>query len=544
MSPQSRTRIVRARRIVTVAPEKPEAMALLGEHVAAVGDAADLRARFPGADEVDFGSSVVVPGFNDAHAHPGLLAEGGLYVDLAPGRTGDAAQVRAALAERAAHTPAGQWVVGHNFDASRTADGASVDRALLDKASTQHPILVIHYSYHAAVANSAALTAAGYAQDSPDPTGGELVRDAAGQLTGVVDERAFTEGYLGHGGREGLLPRAGADARVESLRALLGRFNAAGVTSVCDALVHPAHWEVYQAARERGALTARVGMLLWYEFFDPVPQLGLASGFGDDRLRFAGVKMMADGAVSGGTCRCSEPYRGRAGPTTGIQVMTDAELNAAVHRVHRAGSSVAVHANGDLAIAKALDAVESAQAEVPPRPGQVHRIEHCSTVDEEAIARIARAGVAAVPFGAFIQYHSHNLLAHYGRDRAQRLLPHRSLSAAGVAVGGSSDYPCGPLEPLTALESMATRRAHDGTVLGADQRLSAAEALEVYTAGSARVCGEHRRKGRLAPGFLADFAVLAEDPLTVPASELHAIEVEQTWVGGARVWPVPEPEGY
>ncbi|WP_067463675.1 amidohydrolase [Actinomadura macra] len=540
-----RPRVVRARRVVTMdghaseASETADAFATLGERVIAVGDAPDLLDRFSGADVIDLGQDVVVPGFNDAHAHPSLLADGGLYVDLAPTVTRTAEEVRRALAERAARTPDGAWVVGHNFDVSRTEDGGAVDRALLDRVSARHPVLIIHYSYHGAVANSAALAAAGYDENTPDPVGGELVRDG-GRLTGVVWERAWMEGFLGHGARPALVPAPTIEARVESLRRVVGRLNAAGVTSICDAMVHPADWELYQCARDLDALTARIGMLLWYEFFDAAPRLGLRTGFGDEWLRFTGVKMMTDGAVSGGTCLCSRPYRGAQGePTGGIQVMPDEEIADVVHRVHAAGGRLAVHANGDLAIGKVLDAMEEAAAAVPARPGQAHRIEHCSVVDARLVERIRALGVVPVPFGAFVRYHGHNLLDHYGSERAARISPHRTFRDAGITVAGSSDHPCGPPEPLFALQSMTTRRSLDGAVLGEAERLTPYEALEVYTVGSAVASGEERFKGRIAPGFLADFTVLAEDPLRADPEGLAEIPVTSTWVGGRPVWGDP-----
>ncbi|RFS84243.1 amidohydrolase [Actinomadura spongiicola] len=534
---RSRTRIFSARRILTMNGDEPEAVATLGERVVAVGDRRDLRDRFPGAEDVDLGSGVLLPGFDDAHAHPSLLADGGLYVDLAPTVTGSAEQVRRALAERAAVTPEGAWVVGHNFDVSRTEDGGGVNRGLLDQVSDRHPVLIIHYSYHGAVANSRALAAAGYGEDTPDPVGGELVRDGGGRLTGVLYERAWMEGYLGHGSRAPLVPQPTMEARVESLRRMLARMNAAGITSVCDAMVHPADWALYQAARDAGALTARVGMLLWYEFFDTARALGMRTGFGDTRLRFTGVKMMTDGAVSGGTCLCRTPYRGALGErTAGIQVMPDEEIAEVVHRVHAAGSRLAVHANGDLAISKVLDAMEAAVAATPPRPGQTHRIEHCSVVDAGLVERIRALGVIPVPFGAFISYHGRNLVHHYGPDRAARISPHRAFRDAGITVAGSSDHPCGPLEPLYALRSLTTRRAQDGTVLGDDQRLTPYEALEVYTAGSAAASGEQHEKGRIAVGGLADFTVLGDDPLTVEPDALAELPVLSTWVGAEQVW--------
>ncbi|WP_242904376.1 amidohydrolase [Actinomadura terrae] len=538
--PRHPLRLVRASRVITMdAPDEKggaDAFVILGEQIVAVGDARDLSERFPDAETVDLGGDVVVPGFNDAHAHPSLLADGGLYVDLAPTVTRSAEEVRQALAERAARTPEGEWVVGHNFDVSRTEDGGAVDRALLDRVSARHPVLIIHYSYHGAVAGSAALAAAGYDEDTPDPVGGELVRDG-GRLTGVVWERAWMEGFLGHGSRPPLVPAPTMEARVESLRRVIGELNAAGITSICDAMVHPADWKLYQTARDQGALTARIGMLLWYEFFDPAPGLGLNTGFGDEWLRFTGVKMMSDGAVSGGTCLCSRPYRGAQGePTGGIQVMPDEEIADVIHRVHAAGARLAVHANGDLAIGKVLDAMERAIAATPPRPGQAHRIEHCSVVDEGLVRRIRDLGVVPVPFGAFVRYHGRNLVDHYGPERAARISPHRTFRNAGITVAGSSDYPCGPLEPLYALQSMTTRRSLDGTVLGEGERLTPREALEVYTLGSAAASGEEHVKGRIAPGYLADFTVLAEDPLRADPERLADIPVTGTWVGGSPVW--------
>ncbi|WP_242884337.1 amidohydrolase [Actinomadura litoris] len=532
-------RLVRASRVITMDGASDsrggvDAFVTLGERVIAVGDVRDLRDRFPEAETVDLGGGVVVPGFNDAHAHPSLLADGGLYVDLAPTVARGAEDVRRALAERAERTPDGEWVVGHNFDVSRTEDGGAVDRALLDRVSARHPVLIIHYSYHGAVANSAALAAAGYDEHTPDPVGGELVRDG-GRLTGVVWERAWMEGFLGHGSRPPLVPAPTMEARARSLRRVIGEMNAAGITSVCDAMVHPHDWELYQTARDQGVLTARVGMLLWYEFFDPAP--GPTTGFGDEWLRFTGVKMMSDGAVSGGTCLCSRPYRGARGePTGGIQVMPDEEITDVVHRVHAAGARLAVHANGDLAIAKVLDAMERATAATPPRPGQAHRIEHCSVVDGPLVRRIRDLGVIPVPFGAFVRYHGRNLLDHYGPERAARISPHRTFREAGITVAGSSDHPCGPPEPLYALQSLTTRRSLDGTVLGEEERLTPYEALEVYTVGSAAASGEQHVKGRIAPGYLADFTVLAEDPLRADPERLAEVPVTGTWVGGRPVW--------
>ncbi|GAB3490502.1 amidohydrolase [Nocardiopsis coralliicola] len=525
--------LYRAGTVVTLDGPDTEAFAVANGRILAAGDLAGLRAELPAARVVDFGPATVVPGFNDAHAHPGMCSTGSVYADLSPGAVASADDVRAVLAERARRTPPGAWVVGHDFDPRRTAGG--VDRELLDAAGGGRPVLVIHKSYHSATASSAALAAAGYTGGSPDPVGGTLVRDGAGRLTGLVHERAWFEGFMGFGGRAKLVPDDTLDARIGALQEMLSGMNAAGITSVCDALTHPADWRMFAAARDRGALSARIGMLVWHDHAELLDRLGIGAGFGDAMLRLVGVKLMFDGALTGGTCLCSAPYTGPDGATTGIQVLTGEELDGIVHRVHASGNRLAVHTNGDAGIARVLDAIEAAQA---ASPGRVrHRLEHCSLVDGGLVRRIAAAGVAAVPFGAMVGYLGDRLVDLYGPERAARACAHGSLTAAGITVAGSSDYTVGPYEPLLALQSMVTRRAPSGAVLGPGERLPPRRALEVYTAGSAAACGEDRLKGRLAPGMLADFAVLADNPLTADPDGLSGIGVESTWVGGECVWP-------
>ena len=196
---------------------------------------------------------------------------------------------------------------------------------------------------------------------------------------------------------------------------------------------------------------------------------------------------------------------------------------------------VAVHANGDLAVRKVLEVIES----LPPRAPESfvnHRIEHCSIVDDPLIRRIKSAGITPVPFGAFIHYHGKEIGSYYGEDRAQMICAHKSMLDAGVAVAGSSDYPLVPINPLVALQSMVTRTTLDGRVLGPKQRLSVEEALGVYTSGSAEATGEGDSKGRLAPGQLADFVVLDQDLMAIHPEDIGMTAVLSTWVGAEPVW--------
>jgi predicted amidohydrolase YtcJ len=220
-----------------------------------------------------------------------------------------------------------------------------------------------------------------------------------------------------------------------------------------------------------------------------------------------------------------------------MQTFSESDLRDLVRSVHEAGLRIGVHANGDRAIDLLLDQLEAAQA-ADPRPDVHHRIEHCTVVTDEILARMARLGAIAVPFGSYIHYHGSKLLEWYGAERLERMFAHRSFLDAGVAVAGSSDYSCGPFEPLLAMQSCVTRRGYDGALLGPSQRITPHEALALYTTGSAHATGQQTLKGRLAPGYLADFVVLAADPLETNPEKLASIPVLATYVGSRQVWPV------
>jgi hypothetical protein len=528
--------IISAGTVITMFGPDVGALACIGEQVVAVGTRAELAERFPGADVLDLGGeAVVVPGFNDAHIHPSAAAEAGLHLDLSPEEVSSADELEAALTGHAASVGAQGWVRGSRYDHTKTTGGSIIDRAYLDAICPDNPALVEHIAGHWGVANSRALAAAGLDDSSPDPHGGSLGRDAAGRLNGIVYEAAmFQFGSSALADGTPVIPANSLEDRVDSLRNVLREFNAAGLTSLGDALTATDAVHLYQEAQNAGYLTARVGCLISYAHFDRIRDAGIRHGFGDRWLRINGVKAFVDGAVAGGTCLLEESYTGQP-DEYGQQVVTEGELLELVKDVHDFGMRLGIHANGDRAISLLLDAYEAAQAQVP-RPGLRHRIEHCTVVTDEILRRMRALDAIAVPFGSYVAFHGDKLEPWYGAERLGRMFAHRSFLDAGVTVAGSSDYGCGPFEPLLGMQSCVTRKARDGRVLGGDQRISAREALYLYTVGSAEATGEQHVKGRLAPGYLADFVVLGENPLLVDGDSIAAIPVLETWVGGRRVW--------
>lgn len=530
------TTIFRARRIVTMNDDAPEALAVDGELIAACGALAALRERFPAAEVVDFRDGVIVPGFNDAHAHLAIAAEDMLHLDLSADAVSSLAEIKTKLREELAHTSAGGWLRGSRYDDAKMAEGRVLTRWDLDEVSRDHPIMVIHVAGHWGVVNSKALELGGLDEASEAPPGGKFGRDASGRLNGVLFEVAIFDFAYPQATRrpQTVAPASTPEDQLRGLALAQRAFHAAGITSLTDAMIGPDDIALLQEARRRGTLTMRVNMLLHYEHYDELAKREIRTGSGDHRLRLGGIKTFVDGAIGGRTCLMEQPFEGTT-DDYGMQTISDATLHDVVRRAHLDGNRICVHANGDRAIRKLLDELEAANAE-KERPHVHHRIEHCSIVTEEILDRMRRLGAIAAPFGSYVHYHGGKLLEWYGPKRIERMFAHRWFLDHGVAVAGSSDYPCGPYQPLLALQSCVTRTGYDGTPLGLSQRITPREALALYTVNAAYASGEDEIKGRLAPGFLADFVVLGDDPLRADPASLAAIPVRATYVGGEQVW--------
>lgn len=528
--------IFRARRIVTMTGHAPEAFAAEDEQVAATGSLAALRERFPSAEVVDFGDAVIVPGFNDAHAHLAVAAEDMLHLDLSIDAVSSLAEIAEVLRGALATTPPGGWIRGSRYDDAKMAEGRVLSRWDLDAVSRDHPIIVLHVAGHWGVVNSKALELGAIDESTGDPPGGRFGRDASGRLNGILFETAIFDFAYPQATRlpQTIAPASTPADRRRGLQLAMQAFHAAGITSLTDAMCGPDDIALFEDAQRGGELTMRVNMLLHFEHYGLLAQRNLRTSSGDRRLRLGGIKAFIDGAIGGRTCLMDEPFEGMT-DDFGMQTLSDAILGDVVRQAHLDGNRVCVHANGDRAIRKVLDHFEAAHNE-QPKPELHHRIEHCSIVTDDILARMKALGAIAAPFGSYVHYHGGKLLDWYGPRRVERMFAHRWFLDRGVAVAGSSDYPCGPYQPLLALQSCVTRTGYDGTPLGLSQRITPREALALYTVNAAYAAGEDDVKGRLAPGYLADFVALDDDPLTIDPHALSRIGVRATYVGGAKVW--------
>ena len=535
MAPQA-DKILYNGRLLTMEPGdagRTGFVALSGDRIVHVGPPAEMNGwRGPGTECIDAAGGTILPGFIDAHLHLLFLAEMAVQIDSSPDAVSTFAEILDKIRQETRRVPAGSWIRAAGYDDTKLA-GTPITRNDLDAAAPDHPVFIAHVSVHRGVTNSLGLARGGITEETPDPPGGQLGRDPqTHRLNGhLYEEAAFRYGLEALSDTAGtIIPPLSPDALRLGIGVVGARFLKAGITSVGEALATPAFFTACQQLRREGGLPLRIYGLVPYKYLDAFEASGLRTGFGDEWLRLGAVKLIADGAIAGRTACLKEPY-GDPELGTGLLLLTPEQIGERIGRIHEAGFQAAVHANGDRAIEIVLAAFEAALAKTP-RPNHRHRIEHCSLVTAEILERMRRSELLAIPFGSYVWAHGEKLLAFYGAERVKRLFAHRDFLDHGIALAGSTDSPCGPFEPLLAIQSCVTRRGQDGTLLGENQRITLMEALRMYTLGSAYASFEENLKGSLKAGKLADITVLGADITQVPTGEIGHIPVRCTLVGG------------
>ncbi len=515
--------------LITVDDSAPRAQAVAIAHgrFLAVGTTKELLSLATvRTKKINLNGKTVVPGFIDAHSHPGYA--GRRHVREVDCDLRTIADIQTAIRQRAAQLPPGSWVLGFKYDDTKTSDGRWLTRQDLDAAASDHPVFIEHRGTHTAYVNSLALKIAGIDEQTPDPTGGRFERDPASkQLTGRLSETAkfdFAKKI------PSTLTREDYQAGVKLIGRMMSR---AGITSVHDAFGTPADLRAYQEAATAEERSLRVYCLISYQEIDHLIDAGIRTGFGDEWVRVGAMKLICDGSISERTARLSQPYVGRP-DDFGILVMGEEELYSHARKAHEAGWQIGTHANGDVGIDITLKVYERLQRELPRRDPRF-RIEHCTLVNEGLIQRMRALGVIPTPFAAYVYYHGEKM-REYGPERLNSMFALRSFLDAGIRVAPGSDYPPGPFEPMMALQSSVTRTDSNGNVWGLSQRITIEEAIRIATLHGAYASYEEHLKGSIEPGKLADLVVLGRDPLREEPSSLVSIPVERTMVGGRWVY--------
>ncbi len=516
--------------VVTLDPNRPRATALAvkGGRILAVGDVSSLEPFVgPRTDKIDL-PGVAVPGLADAHVHASGFGDRLETLDL---RGLERGEILARVKEAASRTPEGEWILGGGWDEGHFQRVRFPNAVELDAATVRHPVVLNRIDGHAIWVNRRALGEASVSRATEDPPGGKVLRDPAGEPTGILVDHATA--FVRR-----IVPPPTPEQAKRRLRAALEEYARSGLTSVHDAGADRETLLLYKKLLAEAALPLRVYAMangrgdLVSETLARGPEIGL----GDGRLTVRSFKVVLDGALGSRGAQLFEPYAD-APEEQGLETMGDDEFRELIRAATAKGFQVNAHAIGDRAVRRALDAFEAAG---PDARRLRSRIEHASVIDPVDRPRFAKLGVIASLQPMFAGEYARWSENRVGPARASWVLATRSLLDAGASLALGTDYPASDSgDPVLNFFCAVTRRAADGTPPAGfhpEERLPADTALRLLTAGPAFAAFQEEDLGALSPGRYADLTVLSEDPLTASPGRLRELRVRMTVVGGRVVF--------
>ena len=529
-------------RVITMDANKPAADTLLVQdgRIAWVGMAKDqpqgLLDNHADLQRIDLQGKTVLPGFVEPHMHLPPLAMLHRFSNVGPNRFATTEEALAQLRDDAAQVEAGEWVVGRQFDPSLQEGPDYLTKDLLDTVSTKHPVFVYNASLHLAYCNSLALDIAGIDANTEDPPNAELGRTESGEPNGVLKA----------GPAMALVARHNPKLREQNLaEACLGVFNTAnrvGITTLCDqgtgTFQGVGELALYQSLNDSGQMTARFRYSVSQAAAAKWDEAEIEWGEGDEWVRRTGWKIVSDGSNQGRTGLQRESFVGS--DSTGMAYIEKDELDAAVEKRLREGWAVCVHANGDAAIDRVLDAFAKAKAKGLDPAEKRCRIEHCSILHDEQITKMQELGLSPSFLIGHVHYWGKAFVEDiFGPEKAAKLDRTGACEDLGIRWTVHSDDPVTEMNPLRCIENAVTRNMwRSDQLLSPEERVPVEAALRAMTIDAAWQCHSDHEVGSLEVGKFADFVVLAEDPLVVEPERLAQIQVLETWVGGRQVYSV------
>lgn len=537
-------------RIVTLDPARPEATALAarGGRIVAVGDDAEIGALVgPATRVVDLAGRLAVPGLIEGHGHFASIGRAARTLKLAPYATWD--EIVAAVAEVAAKARPGEWIVGRGWHQEKwrevptdAVEGFPV-HAALSAAAPDNPVLLGHASGHATMVNARALALAGIDRATPDPPGGEILHDAAGEPTGLLRESASD--LVGAAFEQALAARPAEEVEADfrrDLEAADREVLSKGITSFHDAGESFEDLERTAAMVAEGRLATRLYVMLRdapAEFSAERLARARRVDEADGHLTVRTIKIVADGALGSRGAWLLEPYSDQPG-ATGLAV-TEPAVIAELAKLALAGDyQMAVHAIGDRANRETLDVFERAFAGIADPKALRWRVEHAQHLNPADIPRFAELGVIASMQGVHCTSDAPWVIPRLGEKRAEEgAYVWRKLVASGALIVNGTDAPVEDVDPIPSFYATVTRRLTDGTRFYPAQVLTRREALETYTKNSAWAAFQENELGTLTPGKRADVTVLDRDLLNVPEQEILGTRAAYTIVGGRVLYEAP-----
>jgi predicted amidohydrolase YtcJ len=515
---------------------RAQALAVRDGRVVAVGSDAEIsKLKGKRTQVVDLGGRFVMPGFNDAHTHLASAGFGKMNVDLTGTRSLQEMQAR--IAEKVKTAQPREWILGRGWDHTLWSAQKLPTRQDLDAVTGDHPAFFGRVDGHIAVANSAALRAAGITRDTPDPPGGRIDRDTAGEPTGIVREDPAMELVTS---RE---PKPTPAQHLRAMQIALQDAAQSGITSAQDF----SDWDDFLVAEElenEGKLTLRLSE--WLPFVDPLEILEKHRAYhpqSDPMLHTALLKGFMDGSLGSRTAALLAPYSDDP-KNSGLPQFDQTKLNALMDERAAAGFQVGFHAIGDRGVEMALQAFAEANRYLQERQPQAvqnqdhrWRVEHAQVLDAGQFARFRELGVIASMQPNHLLTDMNWAMERLGQQRARYSYAWKSFLEHRVWLAFGTDYPVEPITPFRGLYAAVTRKNEAGTKeYFPQEKLTIDQAIAAYTTGSAYAQFAEHDKGMLQPGMWADFVVLDRDITRVPPPEILRTHVLSTVVSGKAVF--------
>ena len=536
--------VLRGGRIVTVDDARPEARALAvnGDRIVAIGSDQEIQPLIgPATKVIDLKGALATPGWIDAHVHFTGVGEAARNLKLANARNW--AEIVRMVGEAAQKARPGEWILGRGWHQEKWSEVPEPNvngfplHEELSRVSPNNPVWLTHASGHAGFANALAMKIAEVQKTTPNPAGGEILKDKDGNPTGLFNERA--QSLIGEALARDRATRTPAQVEAD-LRQVIELASrevlAKGLTSVTDAGSPPATIDVMKKVVDEGKLPVRVWMMLR----EPIDRLAADApkyrtvNYGDNRFSVRGIKLAIDGALGSRGAWLLEPYADLPS-TSGFNTESLENVRAVAAIAIANNYQLAVHAIGDRGNRETLNIYEETFKKHPDRNGKSlrWRIEHAQHISAADIPRFGQLGVIASMQGIHCTSDAPYVLARLGAKRAEEgAYVWQKLMKSGAIVANGTDAPVEDVDPIPSFYASVSRKTKDGMVFYPDQRMSRTEALKSYTINAAYAGFDEGIKGSLTVGKLADVTVFSQDIMTVPEDQIPATRIVYTIVGG------------
>ncbi|KAB7707346.1 amidohydrolase family protein [Bacillus aerolatus] len=492
--------------------------------------------------EIDLNGATLLPGFIDTHSHLLMYGEMLNFIDCRSPLNSNIEDILQKVREKAEQTPPGNWIMGWGYDDTLLEEKRHPMRADFDQVSPNHPVFIRHISGHFATVNSKALELAGLTEETQDPPGGFFGRDKAGKLDGVIHEIPALEKIIP------ALPVPSEEENIENIAKGAQVYLAQGITTCTDAGVGLdkgiAELDAHLAAINSGRNPMNMRLMIMNHLLNEDGPFANYTAEGlqvelkrksNNKAQLDSAKHFQDGSIQGYTAALRKPYYSDSSKI-GELLNEQQAFNEELLDLHNRGFRIAIHGNGDRAIESNIEALGNA-IKSSPRDDHRHRIEHVQTASFEDLQTMKQLGIAASFFINHVYYWGERHRDIFlGPERASRLNPLAEAVDLDLLFTLHSDCPITPISPLFSVWAAANRLTSKGNVLGENQKIDVLTALKSMTIYGAKLNFEENEKGTIEVGKKADFAVLAQDPLTCPPEDIKDISVAATIIDGKVVW--------